>query len=77
MTAAELLQVGDRLDDVARAHVLDVLDKHHGNKARAARALGIHRRKLYRLLDRFAHDQSQSAEEQAAALSAADESLGP
>jgi DNA-binding NtrC family response regulator len=30
-----------------------VLSKHNGNKAQAARALGIHRRKLYRLLERF------------------------
>lgn len=43
----------DRLDDVARAHVLDVLQREQGNKARAARVLGIHRRKLYRLLERF------------------------
>lgn len=41
------------LDDVARVHVLKVLEKENGNKASAARKLGIHRRKLYRLLDRF------------------------
>lgn len=50
---AQPQQVGDSLDDMARAHVLEVLAKHNGNKARAARALGIHRRKLYRLLERF------------------------
>jgi len=33
--------------------VLGVLEKESGNKASAARKLGIHRRKLYRLLDRF------------------------
>jgi DNA-binding NtrC family response regulator len=43
----------DRLDDVAKAHVLEVLEKQGGNKAKAARVLGIHRRKLYRLLERF------------------------
>ncbi len=42
-----------KLDDIAKAHVLDVLAKEKGNKAKAARRLGIHRRKLYRLLERF------------------------
>ncbi|MEX0702979.1 MAG: sigma-54 dependent transcriptional regulator [Planctomycetales bacterium] len=42
------------LATVERAHVLRVLQEHQGNKARAAKALGIHRRKLYRLLERFA-----------------------
>jgi DNA-binding NtrC family response regulator len=41
------------LASIERAHVLDVLKSCQGNKARAARALGIHRRKLYRLLERF------------------------
>lgn len=41
------------LDDVARVHVLEVLESENGNKAGAARKLGIHRRKLYRLLERF------------------------
>lgn len=42
-----------KLDEIEKAHVLDVLARENGNKARAARALGIHRRKLYRLLERF------------------------
>lgn len=41
------------LASIEKAHVLDVLKSLNGNKARAARALGIHRRKLYRLLERF------------------------
>lgn len=45
--------VPDRLDDIAKAHVVEVLAKHNGNKAQAARALGIHRRKLYRLLEKY------------------------
>jgi DNA-binding NtrC family response regulator len=42
-----------RLEDLERAHILQILEREHGNKARAARTLGIHRRKLYRLLDRY------------------------
>lgn len=42
-----------KLDDLARVHVLEVLAREGGNKAAAARRLGIHRRKLYRLLERF------------------------
>jgi DNA-binding NtrC family response regulator len=53
-------RMGDRLDDIAKAHVLEVLERENGNKAKAARVLGIHRRKLYRLLERF--DTGQQAE---------------
>jgi transcriptional regulator with GAF, ATPase, and Fis domain len=44
------------LEDLTRVHVLEVLAKEDGNKAAAARRLGIHRRKLYRLLERFGTD---------------------
>lgn len=43
----------ERLEDLERAHVIRILREHHGNKAQAARSLGIHRRKLYRMLERF------------------------
>ncbi len=42
-----------RLDEIEKAHVVEILDRENGNKAKAARALGIHRRKLYRLLERY------------------------
>ena len=42
-----------RLDEIEKAHIVEVLEREKGNKARAARALGIHRRKLYRLLERY------------------------
>ncbi|QDS87778.1 Nitrogen assimilation regulatory protein [Rosistilla ulvae] len=46
------------LDDISKAHVLEVLAKENGNKASAARKLGIHRRKLYRLLERYQSNES-------------------
>jgi DNA-binding NtrC family response regulator len=52
-----------KLDDVARVHVLEVLESENGNKAGAARKLGIHRRKLYRLLDRFAGKSATESSE--------------
>ena len=43
-----------KLADLERAHIVDVLRHQQGNKSRTARALGIHRRKLYRLIERYA-----------------------
>jgi len=65
--APSTLPAGDevKLDEVQRLHVLEVLRQQGGNKAKTARVLGIHRRKLYRLLERFAADTP--SEENAAA----------
>ena len=41
-----------QLEKIERDHIVEVLERCRGNKAQAARMLGIHRRKLYRLLDR-------------------------
>jgi DNA-binding NtrC family response regulator len=57
--------IGDprvKLDELAQAHILEVLAKEDGNKAAAARKLGIHRRKLYRLLERFERAASRKGE---------------
>jgi transcriptional regulator with PAS, ATPase and Fis domain len=43
----------DALADIQRAHVVEVLSREHGNKARTARTLGINRRSLYRLLEKY------------------------
>ncbi|RMF45308.1 MAG: sigma-54-dependent Fis family transcriptional regulator [Planctomycetota bacterium] len=51
--ATAVQAVPQALDEVARSHVVDVLQRCNGNKAQAARMLGIHRRKLYRLLERY------------------------
>jgi DNA-binding NtrC family response regulator len=45
-------RAGSDLDSVERSHILRVVEAERGNKARAARALGVSRRKLYRLLER-------------------------
>lgn len=42
------------LDTLTREHVLDTYHRHDCNKARTARALGIGRRTLYRLLEKYA-----------------------
>jgi transcriptional regulator with PAS, ATPase and Fis domain len=45
--------IGDDLAAIERAHIVEILDREGGNKARAARALGVNRRSLYRLLDKY------------------------
>ncbi len=65
--APRLEMLGDctfKLDDIARVHVLAVLAKERGNKASAARKLGIHRRKLYRLLEHFSSPATTSANDE-------------
>ncbi len=42
------------LDELIRDHVFDALERAHGNKSEAARLLGIPRRTLYRMLERYA-----------------------
>ena len=46
-------QIADTLAKVQRAHILEVLRREGGNKARTARALGVNRRSLYRLIEKF------------------------
>ncbi|AMV26439.1 Transcriptional regulatory protein ZraR [Gemmata sp. SH-PL17] len=42
----------DDLDRMERYHVADVLRRHGGNKVQAAKALGVSRRTLYRLIEK-------------------------
>lgn len=47
------IDVTDDLASLQRTKILEILQRERGNKSRAARVLGIDRRKLYRLLDKF------------------------
>jgi DNA-binding NtrC family response regulator len=51
----------DDLDGVEGRHVRDVLERMGGNKVRAARALGVSRRTLYRLIERHHLHQNEGA----------------
>ena len=51
---APVLELTDDLATIQRSKVVEVLKRESGNKSKAARALGIDRRKLYRLLERYA-----------------------
>ena len=48
-----LLNAPDDLATLERSHVVEILNRERGNKARCARALGINRRTLYRLLEKY------------------------
>jgi DNA-binding NtrC family response regulator len=41
------------LDSLSKMHIVEVLRRNHGNKAKAARELGIARRSLYRILEKI------------------------
>ena len=43
----------DDLEGIERRHVEDVLRRHGGNKVQAAKALGVSRRTLYRLIEKY------------------------
>lgn len=43
----------DSLDGMEKRHVANVLNEHGGNKVHAAKALGISRRSLYRLIEKY------------------------
>jgi transcriptional regulator with PAS, ATPase and Fis domain len=51
--APKLLEMTDDLNAIQRSKVVEVLRREAGNKSKAARALKIERRKLYRLLEKY------------------------
>jgi DNA-binding NtrC family response regulator len=54
------------LHQTQRRHIIGVLEEVHGNKVHAARALGVSRRALYRLLKKYGlHDEKPRGREEA------------
>jgi DNA-binding NtrC family response regulator len=51
--SANEVSAPDDLATVERTHVVDMMRRQRGNKARVARALGIGRRSVYRLVDKY------------------------
>jgi len=49
----------DDLATIQRSKVVEVLRRESGNKSKAARALGVDRRKLYRLLDKYSISEAE------------------
>ena len=47
---------------VQRAHIVEVLNRERGNKARSARTLGVNRRTLYRLMEKHGLDSANFSE---------------
>ena len=45
------------LDTIQREHIVEIIRSENGNKVRAARALGVSRRTLYRLMDKYGIDK--------------------
>ena len=63
-TSATSVAIGDSipLESLSQMHITEVLRRNHGNKAKAARELGIARRSLYRILDKMDGAEYQRAE---------------
>jgi DNA-binding NtrC family response regulator len=54
-------ELTDDLASIQRSKVVEVLRREAGNKSRAARVLGIDRRKLYRLVEKYAIGEGELA----------------
>ena len=53
---------GATLEEVERRHLLRVLKEMKGNKVKTAKILGIDRRTLYRMAERFGIDLGEDTE---------------
>lgn len=56
-TAADSGKNPDHLSEMERRHVAEILKREKGNKVHAARALGVSRRALYRLIAKYKLDE--------------------
>jgi DNA-binding NtrC family response regulator len=56
-------QPSDELSVIERSHIIEVLSRERGNKARAARTLGVNRRSLYRLIDKYGIEPGEYADD--------------
>jgi DNA-binding NtrC family response regulator len=56
---------GDDLRDLERRHIKSVLEQTKGNKVHAAKALGVSRRALYRLIEKYKLEECGKAESSA------------
>jgi DNA-binding NtrC family response regulator len=56
----------DDLATLERSKIVEILQREKGNKTRAARKLGIDRRKLYRLIEKYQLDGQRAASDTAA-----------
>jgi DNA-binding NtrC family response regulator len=61
-TSGAPLSMTDDLATIQRCKVVEVLRRESGNKSRAAQALGIDRRKLYRLLEKYSITEAELAD---------------
>jgi DNA-binding NtrC family response regulator len=62
--AIRIAHCDDDLASIERAKVVEVLTRERGNKTRAARVLGIDRRKLYRLMEKYHIQETELLAEQ-------------
>lgn len=61
IASADLTPV-DNLQSLQKSKVVEILERVHGNRTRAARQLGITRRSLYRLLERYGPDDDATTD---------------
>jgi DNA-binding NtrC family response regulator len=55
--STDILESPDSLDAREKKHVVELLGRHGGNKVQTAKALGVSRRSLYRLLEKHGLDK--------------------